>query len=87
MSTIGLKALFESKKAVITGILMLAVSVMTIMKIMTVDQWIDYTKWLGGFYLGAEAVDSGMGKFGVSVAARTNPAVQDPIEPRVREQE
>ncbi len=65
---------------------MLAVSVMTIFKAMTVEQWIDYTKWLGGFYLGAEAVDSGLGKYGASIADRKDPKVQDAVEPRVREQ-
>lgn len=83
----GALALLDSKKAVVTGVLLIAVSVMCAFKVMTVEQWIDYTKWLGGIYLSAEAVDSGMGKFGESLANKPKTRVDDPVAPRVREQE
>lgn len=73
-----MKGLLESRKAIFSMLLVVAVSVLAILRILTVEQWIDYTKWLSGFYVGAEAVDSGLGKLGVYLSGKKEETVTTP---------
>jgi hypothetical protein len=66
----GLRALLESKKAIFSGLLVLAASVLAVLKIMTLQEWIDFTKWLAVTYVGAEGLDSGLGKLGAAMSMK-----------------
>lgn len=75
-----MKGLLESRKAIFSIMLIIAGSVLAVLKIMTVEQWVEYTKWLGGFYVASEAVDSGLGKLSgiVGKKAATEQAKEEP---------
>jgi len=52
----GIKALLNSEKALVGGILTIAASVFVIQGIMTVDNWQTYTQNIFGLYVGGKTL-------------------------------
>lgn len=50
------KQLLGSEKAVAVGLLIIAASALTATGQMTIDEWMDYTKWLAGIYVGGKSL-------------------------------
>lgn len=69
---VAMKGLIESKKALYSGLLIVAVSVLTILKIMSVEQWIDYTKWVSSFYVGSAALQEGLSRIGTGLGKKAS---------------
>lgn len=56
----GIKSLLSSEKAIACGLLVIAATVLTALDKMTIDQWLEYTKWLAVIYVSGKTVQGGI---------------------------
>ncbi len=71
-----LRNLANSEKAVALGLLVLAASVLAALGTLSVEQWIDYTKWMAGFYVTGKTLQGAASVLG---SAKTATAAADAI--------
>ncbi len=64
-----LKSFLNSEKAVASGLLVIAATVLAAVGKITVQEWMDYTEVLLGIYVGGKAIQGTAAAF----AARNNP--------------
>jgi hypothetical protein len=69
-----LKNLLNSEKAVVTGLLVIAASVLAGLGKMSIDQWISYSQWMAGIYVGGKSIQ---GAAGAISNAKTNKAIAE----------
>ena len=60
-----------SEKAVALGVLMIVASVLAALGKMTIDQWIDYSKWMAAFYVGGKAIQGAAASVSGAKAAQS----------------
>ena len=56
------KNFINSEKAVAVGLLVVAASVLAALGKMSIDQWIDYTKWMATVYVGGKSIQGAVAK-------------------------
>ncbi len=61
-----IKNLVNSEKAVALGLLVIAASVLAALGKMSIDQWISYTEWMAGFYVGGKSIQGAAALLGSS---------------------
>lgn len=47
---------WNSKRGMLCLALIIAATVLAVLSVFSADQWIDYTKWIFGFYVGGESI-------------------------------
>ena len=77
----GLTSLLDSRKAIVAIALILSATVLGVMGYLNAEQWISFAQWIGTAYMGAEALDSGLGKMGNSSTPAPVEKVDKPTEP------
>lgn len=78
-----LKSFLNSEKAVASGLLVIAATVLAAVGKITVQEWMDYTEVLLGIYVGGKAIQGTAAAF----AARNNPPPASPPAPTEDEDE
>ncbi len=76
---IGITSLMDSRKAIVAISLIISATVMGALGYLNAEQWLGFAKWIGMSYMGAEALDSGLGKIGQpgkTVAVESKPVKQ-----------
>jgi len=67
--------LWKSERGLFAIALVIGATVLAAMAIMSVDQWIDYTKWIFGIYAGSKAITTSVQSM---VPAKTGAASDQP---------
>ncbi len=71
-----IKNLINSEKAVALGLLVIGATALAVFGKMTIDQWIDYTKWMGAFYVGGKSIQGAAVALGNSRVVAAEAAVE-----------
>ncbi len=82
----ALKAIWNSEKAVVLGVLVVSATVLVALGRMTVQDWQSYTTWLAGFYVAGKTAQGGISamadaKVEAAKAAATAPAAEQKSSP------
>lgn len=72
----GLKALFNSEKALAGFALIIAATVLTAIGKLEVDAWVNYTKWIFAFYVAGKTVQG-------AVSTMYAPVETEPMQAKV----
>lgn len=72
----GIKSLLASEKAIASGVLAVAATVFVFLDKMSVDEWVEYTTWVLGIYVGGKTIQGAV----TTVAESKKPAAE-PAQP------